>query len=91
MKTIRILLADDHVVVRQGTRQLLEREQDFEIVGEAGDGEEVVQLALKLKPDVTVIKVDKSIMIEQKAIFPSGGNSEGVEISKTIKVRKTTN
>jgi len=57
MKSIRILLADDHVVVRQGTRQLLEREQDFEIVGEAGDGEEVVQLALKLKPDVVIMDV----------------------------------
>ncbi len=57
MTTIRILLADDHVVVRQGTRQLLEREPDFEIVGEAGDGEEVVQLALKLKPDVVIMDV----------------------------------
>ena len=57
MKSIRIILADDHVVVRQGTRQLLEREPDFEIVGEADDGEEVVQLALKLKPDVVIMDV----------------------------------
>jgi len=57
METIRILLAEDHVVVRQGTRQLLERERDFEIVGEAGDGEEAVHLASQLKPDVVVMDV----------------------------------
>jgi len=57
MKTIRILLAEDHVVVRQGTRQLLERERDFEIVGEAGDGEEAVRLASQFKPDVVVMDV----------------------------------
>lgn len=57
MKTIRVLLAEDHVVVRQGTRQLLEREPDFEIVGEAGDGEEAVRLAKELKPDVIIMDV----------------------------------
>ena len=57
MKTIRILLAEDHVVVRQGTRQLLEREQDFKIVGEAGDGEEAVRLVGQLKPDVVIMDV----------------------------------
>ena len=57
MNTIRILLAEDHVVVRQGTRQLLEREQDFEVVGEAGDGEEAVRLASQLKPDVVIMDV----------------------------------
>ena len=57
MNAIRILLAEDHVVVRQGTRQLLEREHDFEIVGEAGDGEEAIRLASQLKPDVVVMDV----------------------------------
>lgn len=57
MSRIRILLADDHVVVRQGTRQLLEREADFNIVGEAGDGEEAVRLASELKPDVVIMDV----------------------------------
>jgi NarL family two-component system response regulator LiaR len=57
MKTIRVLLAEDHVVVRQGTRQLLEREPDFKIVGEAGDGEEAVRLAKELKPDVIIMDV----------------------------------
>ena len=57
MNTIRILLAEDHVVVRQGTRQLLEREQDLEVIGEAGDGEEAVRLASQLKPDVVIMDV----------------------------------
>jgi NarL family two-component system response regulator LiaR len=57
MDTIRILLVDDHVVLRQGTRQLLEHEQDIQVIGEAGDGEEAVRLALELKPDVIVMDV----------------------------------
>jgi len=57
MNTIRILLAEDHVVVRQGTRQLLEHEPDFEIVGEAGDGEEAIHLTNELKPDVVIMDV----------------------------------
>ena len=57
MESIRILLAEDHVVVRQGTRQLLEREPDMEVVGEAGDGEEAVRLASQLKPDVVIMDV----------------------------------
>ena len=57
MDRIRILLAEDHVVVREGTRQLLEREQDLEVIGEAGDGEEAVRLASQLKPDVVIMDV----------------------------------
>ena len=57
MKTIRILLAEDHVLVREGTRQLLEREPGFAIVGEAGDGEEAVRLARQLEPDVVIMDV----------------------------------
>lgn len=57
MDKIRILLAEDHVVVRQGTRQLLEREPDLEVVGEAGDGVEAVRMASDLKPDVVIMDV----------------------------------
>ena len=46
MKT-RILIADDHAMLREGMRNLLEKEKDFELVGEAADGEEAVRLAAK--------------------------------------------
>lgn len=57
MSKIRILLADDHAVVRQGTRQLLAREADLEVVAEAGDGEEAVRLARMHSPDVVVMDI----------------------------------
>jgi DNA-binding NarL/FixJ family response regulator len=50
-----IVLADDHLVVRKGMRSLLEAEPDFELVGEADDGLETVQLVERLSPDVVVL------------------------------------
>src|ERR1700760_2308629 len=57
MKAIRILLADDHAVVRQGFRMILAAQSDLEIVGEAGNGREAIELASTLKPDVVVMDV----------------------------------
>ena len=57
MKRIRILLADDHAVVRQGFKMILSSQPDMEIVGEAGNGREAVELAENLKPDVVVMDV----------------------------------
>lgn len=57
MKAITILLAEDHLIVREGLRALLEREKDFEIVGEASDGRQAVELALKHKPDVILLDI----------------------------------
>src|SRR5258707_2320480 len=54
---IRILLADDHAVVRQGFRMILAGQPDMEIVGEAGNGREAVELSEKLQPDVVVMDV----------------------------------
>ncbi|MFC1968156.1 response regulator [Chloroflexota bacterium] len=54
---IRIIIADDHVVVREGTRELLQKVEDLEIVGEAGDGEEAVGLVKELTPDVIILDV----------------------------------
>ncbi|TJZ49506.1 response regulator transcription factor [Streptomyces piniterrae] len=53
--TVRILLCDDHAVVRAGLLALLGSEPDIEVVGEAGTGEEVVALAAKLRPDVVLM------------------------------------
>jgi DNA-binding NarL/FixJ family response regulator len=57
LSKIRILLADDHTVMRQGVRMLLEREPDFEVVAEAGDGEEAVRLTGEYLPDVVLMDV----------------------------------
>jgi two-component system, NarL family, response regulator NreC len=54
---IRIVLADDHALVRQGFRMILEAQPDMEIVGQAGNGREAVELAEKLHPDVVVMDV----------------------------------
>jgi len=70
--TIKLLLADDHAVVRAGTRQLLERQTDMQVVGEAADGAEAVRLAIELQPDVVVMDVRMPVM-------------SGVEATRRIK------
>ncbi|MBI2940385.1 MAG: response regulator transcription factor [Chloroflexi bacterium] len=57
MKKIRILLADDHAIVRAGLRLLLESQPDLEVVGEAADGRETVQRVRELHPDVVVMDI----------------------------------
>lgn len=54
---IRILLADDHALVRHGFRMILDAQPDMEIVGEAGNGREAVELAEKLQPDLVIMDV----------------------------------
>lgn len=54
---LRLLLADDHAVLRSGLRALLERQPDMEVVGEASDGTEAVREALALRPDVVLMDV----------------------------------
>lgn len=55
---VRIVIADDHPIVRQGLRQMIEIEPNFEIVGEAGDGNAAVTMILELQPDVAILDVD---------------------------------
>ena len=57
MKRIRILLADDHAVVRQGFKMILDAQADMEIVGQAANGRQAVDLAEQLRPDVVVMDV----------------------------------
>ncbi len=73
MGRIKILIADDHAVVREGTRQILEQEPDLEVVGEAADGEEAVRLAGNSKPDVAIIDIAMPKL-------------DGIEATKRIKM-----
>jgi DNA-binding NarL/FixJ family response regulator len=57
MKTITLLIADDHALVRAGTKELLDRQPDIQVIGEAADGEEAVRLARELKPEIVLMDV----------------------------------
>jgi NarL family two-component system response regulator LiaR len=57
MEKIKILIADDHAVVRDGTRQILEQEADMNVVAEAADGAEAIRLAGVSRPDVAIIDI----------------------------------
>ena len=57
MNAIRVLVADDHTIIRSGLRLLLERQPGFEVIGEAVDGRQTVELAESLRPDVVVLDI----------------------------------
>lgn len=57
MTKIKILISDNQLVVRQGIRALMERESDFDIVGESGDGLETVDMVKRLKPDIVLMEL----------------------------------
>ena len=74
MSKIRILLAEDHAIVREGTRELLEQEEDLQVVGEAVDGEEAVRMTTTLSPDVVIMDIAMPKL-------------NGIEATKQIKAR----
>ncbi len=57
MNKIKVIIADDHVLFREGTRNLIEQERDMEVVGEANDGAEAVELVAKLRPHVALMDI----------------------------------
>ena len=74
MDKIRIIVADDHAIVRQGYCNLLEKEVDMEVVAQAGDGEEAVRLAVELSPDILILDIAMPKM-------------DGIEVTRQIKSR----
>lgn len=77
MKKLRILLADDHTVMRTGLRVLLERQPNLEVVGETENGRQTVELSALLKPDVLVMDVGMPIL-------------DGIEATKQIVYQRST-
>lgn len=75
MPKLRIVLADDHQIVRQGMRALLNAQPDIEVVGEASDGHELLDLAWKLKPQVVITDI----------AMP---NLNGIEAARQIRARQ---
>jgi PAS domain S-box-containing protein len=73
-KVLRVLLADDHAMVRQGLRSILESYRDISVVGEAADGEEAVEMAGRLAPDVIVMDVNMAKL-------------DGIEATRRVKSR----
>jgi len=75
MKKIRILIADDHSVVRSGLRQLLKTSGDFSVVGEASSGEEAIEQVRKHKPDIAILDISMPGMngIEATRIIKQDG------------------
>lgn len=80
MRKIRILLADDHQLMRSGIRLMLEREADLGVVGEASDGREAVALAKTLRPDVVVMDIGMSSLNGIEAAQQITGDHPGTAI-----------
>ncbi len=72
MDRIKILIADDHALMRDGIRRILERESDFDVVAEAGDGEEAIALIESLKPDIAIVDIAMPKV-------------DGIEVTKYVK------
>lgn len=75
MIPIRILIVDDHQMVREGIKQLLELDGDIKVIGEAGGGEECLKLIDQLKPDVVLLDINMPVM-------------NGLEVLERLKINK---
>ena len=62
MKLITLLLAEDHTIVREAFRKMLEIEHDFEVIGEAEDGRETIELVKELRPDVVLMDIEMPLL-----------------------------
>jgi DNA-binding NarL/FixJ family response regulator len=84
MATLRIFLAEDHSMVREGLKALINAHADLEVIGEAGDGRSAVQQAKELQPDIVVIDVSMPKMNGQEA------TSKILEVCPQVKVLALT-
>lgn len=81
---IRVVMADDHQIFRAGLRRLLETEPDFEVVGEAGDGEEAVRITRHLKPDILLLDVSMPRMTGLEALRELEGDVKTILLTASL-------
>ena len=81
---IRVVMADDHQIFRAGLRRLLETEPDFEVIGEAGDGEEAVRLTRQLKPDILLLDVSMPRMTGLEALRELEGDVKTILLTASL-------
>jgi NarL family two-component system response regulator LiaR len=77
MNKIKVMLVEDHVLVREGTREMLDQEDDLQVVAEAGDGEQAVQLAAEYRPDIIIMDIARPKL-------------NGIEATRQIKAANPT-
>ena len=79
-QSVRILVADDHPIFRDGLRKLLEAEKDFKVVGEACDGGEAIEMAQQLKPDVLLLDLAMPRVPGLEAVRQLGNSVEAIKV-----------
>jgi DNA-binding NarL/FixJ family response regulator len=80
MAKIKILLVDDHQMVREGIKSVINSREDYKVVGEASNGEEAVEKAFKLKPDVVVMDINMPGMNGIEAVMKIKNLNKGIKI-----------
>ncbi|TAM82759.1 MAG: response regulator transcription factor [Acidobacteria bacterium] len=79
-QSVRIVIADDHPIFRDGLRKLLEAEQDFKVIGEASDGGEAIEMAQQLKPDVLLLDLAMPRVPGLEALRQLGSSVESIKV-----------
>ncbi len=80
MGSLRILLADDHTIVRQGIRKILEEQPDWQVVAETGDGREAVRKAIELRPDIALLDISMPLLNGLEATSQICRRAPGVRV-----------
>jgi len=79
---IGVLIADDHAMFRQGVKEMLRTDEDIEVIGEAENGKEAVELAERMRPDVVLLDVEMPLMGARDAMARKVGLASNARLAK---------